>query len=70
MTDSSTIVALTAVLGLSALAALVYGNRYRKRRRAEKLRRRGYKAYNRDRSKLVVDPAMTRSPVAEPGARP
>ena len=56
MTDSSSIVALTAILGFSALTALIVGNRYRTRRHAEKLRRRGYKDYNRDRPKLMVDP--------------
>ena len=70
MTDSSSIVPLTAILGVSALTALILGNRYRLRRRAEKLRRRGYKDYNRDRPKLVVDPIPSRSPLTERRTRP
>lgn len=64
MTDSNTIVALTAILGLSAIAGIIYGNRYRKRRRAERLRRRGYKAYNQGRPKLVV-PEVPASSVSD-----
>ena len=70
MTDSSTIVALTAILGISALAAIVFGTRYQKRRRAERLRRRGYKEYNRGRPKLVIDPAAAQSTMADTATRP
>lgn len=70
MTDSSTIVALSAILGLSAIVAIIYGTRYQKRRRADRLRRRGYKDYNRGRPKLVIDPAKAPATMADPAARP
>ena len=69
MTETSTLIALVAILGLSAIAAVFYGTRYRKRRRAEKLRLRGYKAYNRGRPELVIDESA-QSSMADNIARP
>lgn len=58
MLESTTLTVLSTILGTAAIAvAAVYGTRYRKRRRAEKMRRRGYKAYNRGRPKLEIDTA-------------